>query len=265
MGKLRIGVYNIQYGSGMKGFSDYFKLHRFFSQDKKVISQIGEMLNQQNLDIVGLVEADNGSWRTNGQSQIQMIAERLSMPFIFNSCKYSEFVQKFPILGKQHNAILSRYPVSSTIHRFKTGFKKGVLISKIGSSGKAAVTILLTHLSLSRHTRFQQIGELVSLLKKIKTPVILMGDFNALPDSSEITELMAETGLAIVAHGDTFPSWAPNKSYDHIFVSHDIAIRKSSVLPQKLSDHLPLIAELEIPPKLSISEPKQRAKMIEAL
>ena len=249
----------------MKGFSDYFKLHRFFSQDKKVISQIGEMLNQQNLDIVGLVEADNGSWRTNGQSQIQMIAERLSMPFIFNSCKYSEFVQKFPILGKQHNAILSRYPVSSTIHRFKTGFKKGVLISKIGSSGKAAVTILLTHLSLSRHTRFQQIGELVSLLKKIKTPVILMGDFNAIPGSAEITGLMAETGLAIVAHGDTFPSWAPNKSYDHIFVSHDIAIRKSSVLPQKFSDHLPLVVELEVPSKTLVRQSEYKEKMIEAL
>ncbi len=266
MAKVKVAVYNIQYGSGTKSFLDYFKLFKFLKEDAHTIAQISSILKKQDADIAGFIEIDNGSWRANGKSQIKRIAEQLSLPFIFNESKYSESLRDFPLLGAQHHALMSKLPFAErAIYRFKSGFKKTVLISKIRINGKTEIALLLVHLSLNKDTRARQVGELASLIKKMQIPIILMGDFNAAPDSGEIQELLEKTGLTIVSHGNTFPSWEPTKNYDHIFVSKGIVVRKSTILPQKLSDHLPLIVELEIPSKVLLSETKQRAKMIEAL
>jgi endonuclease/exonuclease/phosphatase family metal-dependent hydrolase len=73
-----------------------------------------------------------------------------------------------------------------------------------------------------------------------------MGDLNAEPDSPELKSLVARTDLRLVPLGETFPSWKPKKGLDHFLVSPDILVNTASVLDIGLSDHLPIMMDLDI-------------------
>jgi endonuclease/exonuclease/phosphatase family metal-dependent hydrolase len=45
----------------------------------------------------------------------------------------------------------------------------------------------------------------------------------------------------------TFPSWKPNRKFDHILISESLQLKKTHVLEHTHSDHLPLCVEIELP------------------
>ena len=118
------------------------------------------------------------------------------------------------------------------------------------------IRILLanTHLDLEEGNRVQQVYQLDTILKNSEYPVILGGDFNALPDSGEIKSLNNSfTGWKGVLH-HTFPDDNPNRTIDYLFLRN--APKEKSVkytikfIDYKVitgvnaSDHLPLIADI---------------------
>jgi endonuclease/exonuclease/phosphatase family metal-dependent hydrolase len=98
--------------------------------------------------------------------------------------------------------------------------------------------------------RLKQSDNIVNFLKNLKTPHVLSGDFNLLPETESIKKL-EQFGLRnlIKEYGVTstrtsfYPK--PNRFADYVFVSNGITVKDFKVLPNEVSDHSPLALEFE--------------------
>jgi endonuclease/exonuclease/phosphatase family metal-dependent hydrolase len=103
--------------------------------------------------------------------------------------------------------------------------------------------------------RLQQSRELCEFLDGKNGPKIVGGDFNLLPQtrSIEIFEakgyrnLIKEFRIATTRNRIAWEMYPHNKQYfcDYVFVSPEMPIRSFSVPSLEISDHLPLILEVE--------------------
>ena len=98
------------------------------------------------------------------------------------------------------------------------------------------------------------------LLDEIEGPVILMGDFNMRPSNiliDMLREKLFDTALIRDEYIPTFPSYIYPEGYtscdktppckiDYIFVSNHFKTLSFDVLKNSISDHMPVVAELEI-------------------
>ena len=81
-----------------------------------------------------------------------------------------------------------------------------------------------------------------------------MGDLNCTCNAAEMQRLMAQSTLQESACGQpTFPSWRPERRFDHILVSAALEVRSSEVLDYPLSDHLPIAVELVVPETVQLA------------
>jgi len=208
-------------------------------------NKIVDFIKSVNPDIIGLIEVDSGSFRSEKSNQAEAIARKMKHYYIYQS-KYSttSMTQKIPVLNKQGNAILtSRKIKSRKFHYFSKGVKRLVMELQLEE-----FTIFLVHLSLKFRHRHYQLQELHSMVKDVKEPFIVAGDFNALWGDRELQLFLAATGLKN-ANGQgkpSHPSRAPRRQLDYIFCSPEIRATGFQVPPIILSDHMPLICHFEI-------------------
>src|SRR5699024_1018233 len=109
------------------------------------------------------------------------------------------------------------------------------------------LVVAVVHLALGERIRNAQLTYLATLLKPFRYKV-LMGDFNCRPDQLERT-LPGALGVRVAENELlTYPSWRPDRHIDYILTSPGLTVRQSRVLNDcRLSDHLPLAAEIAIP------------------
>jgi exonuclease III len=98
--------------------------------------------------------------------------------------------------------------------------------------------------------RIAQSQKIIDFLNTRPGEIILVGDFNLLPDTRSI-KMFEEFGLRnlITAYDITSTRTAhyskPDKFADYIFVSSGIRVREFTVLPDTVSDHAPLFLDIE--------------------
>ncbi|HEX5122883.1 MAG TPA: endonuclease/exonuclease/phosphatase family protein, partial [Rhodanobacteraceae bacterium] len=155
--------------------------------------------------------------------------------------------------GTFGNALLSRWPILGLVeHGLTVGNRepRGAIDATIGrDSGE--LRVIATHLGLRAAERSEQLSRLIELVKAAPDcPTVLAGDFNlARGKARELRAHAAHLGkhdpLA------TFPSIAPVLPLDRIFAVHGATIVDVSVHRSRrarvASDHLPLVATIEIP------------------
>ena len=108
------------------------------------------------------------------------------------------------------------------------------------------LTVLSTHLGLDRSERAVQIAELKRIVKAEKDQVILMGDFNCGTDQlAPLDELLTDTG-ELFGSRPTYPDDNPTDRIDYILISPQIICLDLSSPFSDASDHLPVMAELEL-------------------
>ena len=90
-------------------------------------------------------------------------------------------------------------------------------------------------------------------MAKSSYPVIVTGDFNDVPNSyayhtigSDMKNAFVEKGSGL---GRTFSGISPVLRIDNIFVDEKIDVLQFSLVKKKLSDHFPIIADVEMPKK----------------
>ncbi len=100
-----------------------------------------------------------------------------------------------------------------------------------------------------------QLEQIRQLIGAEPERTILLGDFNAWPESAEIRRLVDEGRLfdaqALVGvDGNTFPYPEPYARIDYIFISPDLADSIIAAQPVHIggSDHLPVTLDLRWPP-----------------
>ena len=98
--------------------------------------------------------------------------------------------------------------------------------------------------------RVRQSKNILAFTKKLKGEYVLCGDFNLLPDTESITLFEAE-GLRNLIKENKVTSTRtslyakPEKYADYVFVTKGIQVKKFTVLPDEVSDHAPLLIEVE--------------------
>lgn len=245
---LKFMLYNIRYGTGT-GVSYHFPVPfaGYFRPSLKNTQRIVSFIKKQSPDIVGLVEVDDGSYRSRRINQAQWIADELNCDHIYET-KYgaASWARHMPVLSRQGNAFITNQKVQTRqFHFLRTGIKKLIIELEFDS-----FVIFLVHLSIKYRHRQQQLGDLYSLFSSCRKPMIVAGDFNAFWGDHELQLFMAATQLMNPNKdcAPTFPSIAPRRQLDFILHSPSIRVCNFKVLPVKYSDHMPLICEFVVPP-----------------
>lgn len=155
--------------------------------------------------------------------------------------------------GTFGNAVLSRWPIVDVVeHSLSVGTRepRGALDVTL-RRGQRTLRVISTHLGLSATERSQQTERLLDIVRAgPDVPTFLAGDFN-------VTSARGRALRACHQHFGhshalrTFPSIAPVLPLDRIFVMPcsallDVAAHRSR-RARVASDHLPLVATLELP------------------
>jgi endonuclease/exonuclease/phosphatase family metal-dependent hydrolase len=231
---LRVMTYNIHVGVGM---------------DKKLdLQRIADVINRERPDLVGLQEVDRGVKRTEGKDEIAELAAMTRMEYAFApNLDYQG--------GKYGVAILSRLPIKNTVHRMfenkRETERRGMLRVEV-EVDRRPISFVTTHLDYQfEDGRLFETEQLLKFLADVREPLIVVADLNDVPSGSaykRMRETFDDAWTASRAKGDGFsyPADKPVKRIDHIFFGKGVRAKKAWTVESLASDHIPVIAELEI-------------------
>lgn len=242
---MRFLLYNIRYGAGIgRHFHLPVPYSGYFKRTNGNLRKIIDFIKLVNPDVIGLLEVDSGSYRSEKINQAEVIAKEMKHYHVYQS-KYSNHstAQMVPLVNKQGNAFLTNQKIKSyKFHYFREGIKRLVIELELEE-----FTIFLVHLSLKFRHRQYQLQDLHSLVKRVEKPVIVAGDFNVFWGDRELQLFMAATKLKSAnGHGrPSHPSRSPKRQLDYIFHSPEIRATSFHIPQVKFSDHAPLICDFE--------------------
>ncbi|MCW3463615.1 endonuclease/exonuclease/phosphatase family protein [Chitinophaga nivalis] len=232
--KVKVLTYNIHHGQNMKGVLD--------------LQGIGNVILATNPDFVALQEVDSVTRRTEKLNQLQELADLTGM--------YTYFAKALDYEGGGYGTgILSRFPIKSGI-TLPLPVSKGIEpraagIITVKLPGDSLLQFASIHLDAENNPadRIAEANTLVEYFKQTETPVILAGDFNAIPSSKEITTLKQIFTDATSQMGPTFPADSPTVKLDYILLhpKHRWNITGARIIEETIaSDHRPVLCELEL-------------------
>jgi endonuclease/exonuclease/phosphatase family metal-dependent hydrolase len=243
---VRLLLYNIRYAIG-SGTTMRWTLPGmgYVVGNRLNLDRITEFIKGQDPDIVGLVEVDTGSIRTQRVNQAEAIGQALGHYSVYQN-KYGEssLNNLLPIVRKQGNAFLAAPRVhGERFHYFDRGIKR--LTIELELEG---CSIFLVHLSLKYRHRQEQLHSLHDLVVAASKPVIVAGDFNTFWGGHEIYLFMKAAGLRSAnSHGlPSYPSMSPRKELDFVLYGEGIEIEHFSIPAVPYSDHLPLVCDFVV-------------------
>jgi len=239
-------LYNVRYCAGVGSrFHLPFPGSGYLKRTGAVLDEVTRFIGAQKPDVVGLVEVDGGSFRSGRRNQAEHIAAALGQYHSYES-KYGDrsWVRFLPVANKQVNAFLTSDVVhDSRFLYFDHGIKRLVIQLELEK-----LTVFLVHLSIRFRHRQRQLSDLYTLVKDVKKPHLVAGDFNAFWGDNEIELFLAATGLRNANRGGlpSYPSWAPKRQLDFILHSPEVQVTNFEMPPVTFSDHLPLVCDFEI-------------------
>jgi endonuclease/exonuclease/phosphatase family metal-dependent hydrolase len=233
---IRVMTYNIHVGIGM---------------DKKLdLPRIAAVINSQKPDLVGLQEVDRGVTRTQRIDEIAELAKltKMNYDFAFN-LHYQG--------GAYGVAILSRFPIRAMEHRLyqnlREAERRGFIRGEISLDG-VTINFVTTHLDYQFDDgRLFETQQLLAALKDVRGPLIVVGDFNDVPSGSAY-QLMREsftdvwTSTRSGDEGFSYPADKPAKRIDYIFArsTDGVRVKRAWIVNTLASDHVPVVAEVEV-------------------
>lgn len=211
------------------------------------IESIAKVINTSKPDFVALQEVDVNTKRSGLHlNQAEELARLTGMNYYFEpSMPYQG--------GGYGNAILSKFPIEKEffypLPAKENSEPRSVIGVQVTLPGKQKLKFASTHLDFKNdETTALQAQAIVAYFKKEKIPVLIAGDFNAIPKSPAI-QLM-DKNFNRTCQGDcppTIPVNEPNKAIDFIFYKPQNAfvVKHHEVIAEKYaSDHLPVFAIL---------------------
>ena len=153
-------------------------------------------------------------------------------------------------------AVFSKYPLSDTsVTQLTKEVTDNPLIITNVSFGEQKIRLCGAHVlsptsSLRLELRNQQYDELAQELGNDDVPTVVLGDFNSVPWSPFVNDLLKKTGYRDSRQGFGFhASWHAEYPIllipiDHAFVSDDICVHSRTLGSNAGSDHLPIIVEV---------------------
>ncbi len=252
--RLRVMTWNVQRGQAVSG--------RIAPAD---MGPFAARVAGSRADVVGLQEVT--------RAQAESIAGLLG----WGTARYVETKSPCPTLQPPlpaacvpfGNAILSRHPTGTPDHwslpasRLEATLEDRVLLRTVIDVAGRSVFVYVTHLA-SNATAGEREAQVAAVLALIDTDaddgtadaVVLLGDLNAEPDSDAfalVNNRFVDAWAAVRGSEAGFtsnPTLAVNRRLDYVLVGRGSGLRpvEASVVPEVLSDHLAVVAELALHP-----------------
>jgi endonuclease/exonuclease/phosphatase family metal-dependent hydrolase len=235
--KMTVLSYNIHHGAGADGKLD--------------LERIAQIIREQPADLVALQEVDVKTSRSGGVDQAAELGQLTGMHAVFGKAMdYSG--------GAYGQAILSRWPIKvHAVHQLpqRAGREPRIILVARIDNPNGNFHFASTHLDHEiPEVRVEQAEAINRILirKERRLPVILAGDFNAVPESDPMKALFKSwMDTAGDAAAPTIPARSPRRRIDYILAApQDEGVWKtvrSEVLNEPIaSDHRPVKAILEL-------------------
>lgn len=218
------------------------------------LDKVIDFLQKSHADIIGLQEVTQTPESENNLAV--HLAKELEYYYVYATGMDLRKYGKPLVMG---NAVLSKYPILSSQTHLLSKTDSRVAIQADIQIENTQFHILSTHL-IHTHQKPSSIQEeqaryLISVLPKEKA--IVMGDFNATPESNAIQLLANEFHNA--GSDLTQPTWSVypegcdvclpqglTTRLDYIFTTYDITQKQFKIIQSDASDHLPIVLEIEL-------------------
>ena len=200
-------------------------------------------------DIVGLNEIRDLGPDPDYTAQTATLSHLTEMPHAY-------FAKAIDVKGhgRYGNALLSKLPFRSVetilvpdpAERLPGGkyYESRCLLKARLENG---LTVLVIHFGLNPDEQQNAVDTVLANLTEEKC--VLMGDFNMRPDNpllAPIRARMKDAADAFAAPKLSFPSDAPNRKIDYIFVSPDLELIAADIPAIVAADHRPHTAEIAL-------------------
>ncbi|HVS03898.1 MAG TPA: endonuclease/exonuclease/phosphatase family protein [Thermoanaerobaculia bacterium] len=222
---------------------------------RRNLQEIAEVIGMQDADVVALQEADGPSAWSGNFDHVERLAELTSLGHHFRG-EHNPFA-----LGRANlasgTALLGRLPlVGPHSHRFGSSWRdtKGFVVATVpvAAWGGLEIDVVSLHLEPFLPTlRRQQIVRLTDVMRYRSRPLVVMGDFNCswCEDARQLQPLAAELGLRAFhpyRKAPTYPARRPWRRLDWILVSPELEFAGYHTLPNPVSDHLAVVADVRL-------------------
>lgn len=249
---LRVATYNIH--KGVRGLGPTKRLE---------IHNLGLAVEALDADIVCLQEVrrfNESEARTFSRTQFGPMAWPAEPQADYLAPEGYEVAYRsnaFTRGGEHGNALLARWPIGDvghhdvSDHRFE---QRGFLHVPVHWNG-LEIHVVVVHLGLIHSSRVRQAERLAKLIDEAlppNAPVVIAGDFNDWGEKLDpilVGAGVRRAGTQEAAKAPTFPSIIPVLALDRVY-TRGLSC-KSVMVPRgsawaRLSDHLPLVVELEL-------------------
>ncbi len=213
-------------------------------------------LKQANADIIALQEVDKFVKRTGRVDQPKKISKVLGMHYAFR--------KHFSYQGGEFGlALLSRYRIDQ-VERIRAKRSNLILLKARVHTPGSPIRVVVGHFHPSNPFDDKAVKEANASARKrearkafdtagrFKSPVLIMGDFNAATGSYAYNifkeKYQDACGTAGNLWSKTWPAKFPLTRIDYIWVSKHFKILSCGTIKSNASDHRPVVAKIQISP-----------------
>jgi endonuclease/exonuclease/phosphatase family metal-dependent hydrolase len=213
------------------------------------LQRAGALVRSHRPHAVALQEADGPSVWSGRFDHVATVARSAGMPWSARSTHVAGAGLHYGT-----GALSWTQPTSTRQRTFAPSpptMSKGATLLRFATPEGQELTLVSVHLDFAREkVRARQAQVLSGWLKEIEGPLILAGDFNCQWGDREATlrELADALGLRAWEPESTalatFPGW--DKRLDWVLISEDLEFVDYRVLPEVVSDHRAIVADLRV-------------------
>ncbi|HXI11261.1 MAG TPA: endonuclease/exonuclease/phosphatase family protein [Thermoanaerobaculia bacterium] len=206
------------------------------------LRRVADVIREIQPDVVGLQEVHIGTWQSRFADQAAQLAQMTGLNI--------QYGKSFEALGGEFgNAVLTRGTIvnAGVLPLPSTGEPRTLLRTTIEIDGNR-MNVFVTHLAawgrLQRRSRAEQMSCIQEHLQRSDLPFVLMGDFNAGPDTPEITGFTAGPLVRLLGSGTGETHKVMRNHIDLIFSDHGFEPNEVTIVHSGPSDHWPVKATL---------------------
>ncbi|QHV93636.1 endonuclease/exonuclease/phosphatase family protein [Spirosoma endbachense] len=213
------------------------------------VEAVARVITNEKPDFVALQEVDVNTERSGkGLNQAKELARLTGMNFFFSKAIDHQG-------GDYGVAVLSRFPILDStrfilpIDPAIGGEVRTIAAITVEVAKGKKIIFASTHLDLKEPNRLTQSELIIRHFKETGLPMILGGDFNALPGSKVIGLFDQNFTRSCQTCLPTIPVVNPNRTIDFVMYKPDGTFKSLStkvIDEQYASDHLPVLVELSV-------------------
>lgn len=217
-----------------------FNVQHFRDYNTKEINfdLFSKLIKRENPDIIALNEVFGENDNTFFKDQVKFLSKLVNMNYFFGKAITID-------RGIYGNAILSKYDINNPcvyeipdpLIKDEQVYYESRIIIKCNINN---LNVLVTHLGLANQERINGVNKLLEIIKDIKNPFVIMGDFNMKSNDLLLSKLLDYTIDPFKESDFTFPSYDPMERIDYILLSKNLKYKNNKVIKEVVSDHFPL-------------------------